>query len=152
MKKSGDPEKIISALAGRVSAEFAADLYGKGLFRDLKYVSFFTFYSLFDRDVTLRVVYLDKNGKPLCCDTTVGARVAKILSKPAVLNDAARKLGASFSVAAMSAPAGYGIAKAYKAAERMFSDMKTSELYDFLLIEKGDVISLIRSWIPRDEI
>jgi len=138
-------DDVIRALTGRAADDRASLLYKKRLLDDMRYFSYFALKSVGDTVTTLRVVFVNAKGaaagKPY---ELTGREMNDALEKPKVFNFPASERKAKYIVASISAPDGYELKRAYDDAIRFYDALKSARLFDFVLINRREIISLVR--------
>ncbi|MBR6918068.1 MAG: hypothetical protein IKN38_07785 [Clostridia bacterium] len=138
-------DEMSRAIATRCASDFARKIAASSFIRARAYLSFFSLVSCGDTSLTLRIATVNSRGHLVKLDKLTGADVALLLEKPKAAETAALRENGKQIVMALSAPKGYKIQEAFRYAEAAFFALKKVELYDFLLIDRGVMYSLVRS-------
>ena len=114
-----------------------------------KYLTYFTLLATTVKKDTLSIVYTNERGIVNGKIFLKGYEVGEALKKPGVFRTAGSKFGAKRAVICLSSPGGFSIKKAVDAAEKIRHALGKIELYDFVLINKGEAYSFRDEFVGR---
>ena len=136
-------DKLYLEISKRCTADFASRFLRGASLSDGSYLIYFTLIGAFDTLNTVRIAFFLPRGRTKVME--LSAKEARVLTEhPRAIASRARALGAKKVVVCISAPRGYGVDNAFAVAQKTWNAVGGSLLFDYVLIEKGEVLSLIR--------
>lgn len=137
-------EMIASELSRRAAKEYGNKYLRRRLTDGDRYISVLSLLSAGDRRLTLRVLFCTPSGKCLSKYELVASDALRALGKPVIFDRIAKRSGSKLIFVSLSAPEPVGMRRAFEYAEGLYGALTHAELYDFLLIEKGVTVSIVR--------
>ncbi len=137
-------------IAERICNEYASRFLCDDFFNS-GYFAYFALSSALDKKATMRIASGD-SCKAVRVDTIDGTKLKELTGRPEKISKLAAEYRGKRVAVSLSAPDGCGVREAYKIAEKIYKCFKDSELYDFVLIDKGESRSLIRSLARPDSV
>ncbi len=128
-------------------ADDAADnLRSRGFLAGRKYLSYFALLSVADREPTLRVAFVTSNDTVRKKTLVLGENEAqRMFNDPSKLDGIVKENKAKRIVACYSEPDGCeDVAYTLEKLQGLYYAVKSAEFYDFVLIDGGELHSLIR--------
>ena len=139
-------EELDAALLKRCAADVADTLCGRGFLERRKYLSYFALAAIGDIEPTLRIAFVTSNDTVRKKTLALGRRASdRMLRDPSPLDGVVRENKARRVVACYSVPDGCDdIRYTIEKLQGVFYAVTSAEFYDFVLIDGGELYSLIR--------
>ena len=132
------------------SAEDAAKRCLAGNFLvNTKYLTYFTLFSGTTNNDTLNIVFVNERGMVKHRIFLTGHEVSDALKKPGIFKNIGSKFVSKRAVVCLSSSVGCSIKDAADAAENIRHALGKIELYDFVLINKGEAFSFRDEFVGR---
>ncbi|MBQ7670349.1 MAG: hypothetical protein IJS45_06475 [Clostridia bacterium] len=132
------------------SAEDAATRCLTGNFLvNTKYLTYFALFAGTVKKETLNIVYINERGIVKGKIFLKGYEVGEALKKPGVFRIVGSKCGAKRAVVCLSAARKLSIKNAADSAEKIRNALGKVELYDFVLINNGEMYSFRDEFVVR---
>lgn len=124
----------------------ARDLCSKGFLSGRKYLSYFALLSVTDSEPTLRIAFVTSNDTVRKKTLVLGEHAAyRLFRDPSKLDEIVKESKARRVVACFSEPDGCeDVAYTLEKLQGLFYAVKSAEFYDMVLIDGGELHSLIR--------
>lgn len=143
--------KIAREISLRFAEEAAESLCSSSFLSGMRYMTYLSLVSQRDSEYTLRVIFVGKREKVVRCDVLVGGDADGILSEEKIIDLLGARCGASKVVISVTPPRGVGDEYYFGIADRLFSSLKKTTLYDFVVTRGGSVSSLMRCAVTDPE-